>query len=206
MTDPTGAEARSRSPHDAPGPPDDDLTVVVLAGGSARRFGSDKLAAPIQGSTVLDHLLDSLPARWPVVAVGPARPTARAVRWAHEDPPGGGPLAGVAAGLALVGSPLVAVVAGDMPHAARALVALEAALRTSAPDVAGAVGVDETGSANPLLGVYRTPDVRAGIPDPAHGVAAKRLLDLPHLEVTVAGLPGRDVDTTQDLIELDRPD
>ncbi|MGL4744604.1 MAG: NTP transferase domain-containing protein, partial [Dermatophilaceae bacterium] len=34
-----------------------DLTVVVLAGGGSRRFGADKLAAPLRGSTVLDVLL-----------------------------------------------------------------------------------------------------------------------------------------------------
>lgn len=202
MTEPVGATAR----HDSPGLPADDLTVVVLAGGSARRFGSDKLAAPIQGTTVLDHLLGRLPARWPVVVVGPARPTDRLVLWVREEPAGGGPLAGVAAGLAAVTTPFVAVVAGDMPHAARALVALEAALRSSAPEVAGAVGVDETGSANPLLAVYRTSAVREGLPHPAHGVAAKRLLDLTHVDVEVAGLASRDVDTTQDLAELDRPD
>ena len=34
-----------------------DVTVVVLAGGTSRRFGSDKLAAPLHGSTVLDTVL-----------------------------------------------------------------------------------------------------------------------------------------------------
>ncbi|MEO5609404.1 MAG: NTP transferase domain-containing protein [Ornithinibacter sp.] len=202
MTEAPGAP----SWRDAPAPLAADLTVVVLAGGSARRFGSDKLAAPLQGTTVLNHLLGRLPARWPVVVVGPPRPTDRVVLWVREEPAGGGPLAGVAAGLTAVTTPYVAVVAGDMPHAARALVALEAALRSSAPEVAGAVGVDEGGAANPLLGVYRTSAVREGIPHPAHGVAAKRLLDLAPVEVAVAGLPGRDVDTTEDLVELDRAD
>ncbi len=182
-----------------------DVTVVVLAGGTSRRFGSDKLAAPMQGSTVLDHLLSRLPTSWPVVLVGPERPTERTVRWTREEPPGGGPLAGLVSGLAEVSTPLVAVVAGDMPHAAGALGALASTLRRCAPGVTGAVGVDESGCANPLLAVYRTADVRSDLPHAAHGVAAKRLLDLAHVEVRVPGLAGRDVDTAADLADLDRP-
>lgn len=183
-----------------------DLTVVVLAGGESRRFGSDKLAAPLAGSTVLDHLLASLPAPWPVVVVGESRTTARAVTWTCEDPPGGGPLAGIEAGLALVGTGLVAVVAGDMPYAAAGLVALAAALGAAAPDILAAVGTDDEGVANPLLAVYRAAAVRAGLPHPAHGRPAKTLLALPHVEVRVAGVASRDVDTPADLEELTHPD
>ena len=39
----------------------DDVTALVLAGGSSRRFGSDKLSALLHGTSVLDHLLTSLP-------------------------------------------------------------------------------------------------------------------------------------------------
>ena len=56
-----------------------DVTVVVLAGGTSRRFGSDKLAAPLGGSTVLDTVLGSLPPQWPVVVVGPPRDCRRPV-------------------------------------------------------------------------------------------------------------------------------
>ncbi len=180
-----------------------DISVVVLAGGSSTRFGSDKLAAPMRGSSVLDHLLDRLPKGWDIVVVGPHRATDRLVRWTREEPAGGGPLAGVAAGAAQVNTPLLAVVAGDMPHAAVALARLAAALRGQGGDVAGAVAVDETGSTNPLLAVYRTASLVAGLPERPHDMAAKRLLDLPHVEVTVTGPAGRDVDTTGDLAELD---
>ena len=65
-----------------------DVTVVVLAGGTSRRFGSDKLAAPLRGSTVLDTVVASLPPHWPVVVVGPPRDCGRPVAWTREDPPG----------------------------------------------------------------------------------------------------------------------
>ncbi len=187
---------------DETAPGTDDVWVVVLAGGTSRRFGSDKLAAPLGGSTVLDTVLASLPPGWPVVAVGPVRETRRPVTWTREDPPGGGPLAGVAAGVALVPVDLVAVVAGDMPYAGEALAALVRALRAASSDVLGAVGRDDDGVPNPLLAAYRTDAVRAGLPTPAHGRPAKLLLALPHLELTVPGSAARDVDTPADLEEL----
>lgn len=181
------------------------MTAVVLAGGRSTRFGSDKLAAPLHGTALLDRLLGALPAGWPVVLVGPRRETVRPGGvWVLEDPPGGGPLAGVATGVAAVGTDLVAVVAGDMPHAAGALPALLDALDAAGPSVAAAVAVDDVDHVNPLLGVYRVAAVRAGLPPDAHDGPAKRLLRLPHTVIRVVGSPGRDVDTPTDLERLRR--
>src|SRR4051812_41556840 len=88
----------------------------------------DKTAAPFGSGTVLDHLIDDLPAKWPVVTVGPERPTRRRTQWTREAPPGGGPVAAIAAGLALVRTDLVVVLAGDMPFAAGTAARLAAAL------------------------------------------------------------------------------
>ena len=185
--------------------PAHDVTAVVLAGGQSRRFGSDKLAAPLGGSTVLDHLLSALPPTWPVVVVGERRATARAVTWTQEDPPAGGPLAGIEAGLAVVGTDLVAVVAGDMPYAVPGLLVLAGALAAAGPETAAAVAVDDEDHANPLLAVYRSASVRGVMPRPAHGRPAKTLLALPHLRVPVAGVTSRDVDTPADLEALTNP-
>ena len=179
-----------------------DVTAVVLAGGTSRRFGSDKLAAPLGGSTVLDTVLGSLPPEWPVVVVGPPRPCRGPVTWTREDPPGGGPLAGVAAGVGAVATDLVAVVAGDMPYAGPALVTLVAALAAAPPEVGAVVAVDAHGVANPLLAAYRTASVREVLPLPAANRPAKLLLAVPHLEVAVSGWAGRDVDTPADLDDL----
>jgi molybdopterin-guanine dinucleotide biosynthesis protein A len=182
-----------------------DVTVVVLAGGTSRRFGSDKLAARLRGVTVLETVLGSLPAHWPVVVVGAPRDCGRPVTWTREDPPGGGPLAGVAAGVEVVATELVAVVAGDMPYAGPALIRLVAVLRTAAPQVGAVVATDEDGMANPLLAAYRTAAVREGLPQPAANRPAKLLLGLPHLELVVTGPAGRDIDTPADLDDLQTP-
>ena len=179
--------------------------MVVLAGGTSRRFGSDKLAAPLHGSTVLETVVRSLPQDWPAVVVGPPRDCGRPVGWAREDPPGGGPLAGVAAGVAQVGTDVVAVVAGDMPYAGGALVTLVAALRTAPPEVGAVVAVDSHGVANPLLGAYRVEALRAALPTAAANRPARLLLAVPHLEVAVTGPAGRDVDTPEDLDDLAGP-
>jgi molybdopterin-guanine dinucleotide biosynthesis protein A len=189
--------------------PDDpthhDVTVVVLAGGTSRRFGADKLAAPLRGSTVLDTIIGSLPQEWPVVAVGPRREGGRPVTWTREDPPGGGPLAGVAAGVDHVTTELVAVVAGDMPYAGPALVALVAALRTAPREVEAVVATGGDGVANPLLAAYRTDVLRRFLPSPAHDRPARLLLGLAHVELGVSGFAARDVDTPADLEELGGP-
>ena len=172
-----------------------DTTVVVLCGGRSTRLGTDKIAAPLGESTVLDHLLDALPSSWPVVAVGPERPTHRAVRWTRESPPGGGPAAGVAAGLALVETELVVVVAGDMPFAGPAVVRLAEALRTdSAIDAVAALDHKQ---ANPLLAAYRVARLREVLPDPPQDRPARTLLDLTHTCLAVTDEEVLDVDTAE---------
>ena len=172
---------------------------MVLAGGTSRRFGSDKLAAPLGGTTVLGVLLGSLPAQWPVVVVGPEREVVREVRWVREDPPGGGPLAAVAAALAVVRSPWVVVVAGDMPYAGSAVAALVSTLRNAPPEVEAVVGVDAAGVSNPLLAAYRTAAVLGALPPSVEGRPARLLLDLAHVELSFDDSVLRDIDAPADL-------
>ncbi|MBP6997171.1 MAG: NTP transferase domain-containing protein [Phycicoccus sp.] len=182
-----------------PSPPG-EVTVVVLAGGESRRFGSDKLGALLAGTTVLDRLVDALPATWRVVLVGPRRDLTRAaVEWVREEPPGGGPSAGILAGSACSTTDMTVVVAGDMPYAAAALPVLVKALAEAGEDVQAAVGVDDDGHANPLLAAYRTAALRQALPEPAHGTPAKRLLAMGHVTVPIGGRISRDVDTPGDL-------
>ncbi len=175
------------------------VSVIVLAGGESRRFGTDKISADLDGRTLLDHVLSGLDSGWEVVCVGPERETVRPVTWVREDPPLGGPLAGVAAGLAASTGEMVLVVAGDMPWAAPALPRLLAALRGS-PEASAAVALDAEGQANPLLAAYHRSALVDALPTPAHGRRAKLLLELPHVQVPVGPTEGQDVDTPDDLV------
>lgn len=93
--------------------------AVVLAGGTSRRWpGADKTRVVVDGRPLLDHVLAALPAEADVVVVGEERPTVRPVAWAREEPAGGGPAAGLQAGLGRVGdgAPTL-LLAADLPRA-----------------------------------------------------------------------------------------
>ena len=176
-----------------------DVTAVVLCGGTGRRFGGDKTRADLAGSPVLDHVLVGLPSDWPVVCVGEPRPTGRPVSWCREDPPGGGPVAAIAAALPHVQSPVVVVLGGDMPYAAGPAPGLAAHL-AEGPALDAVLGRDGGGRRQPLLAAYRTEALRTAVPQPAAGTPLMRLRD--SLRTLVVALPegaALDVDTTADL-------
>ncbi|MFW5471381.1 molybdenum cofactor guanylyltransferase [Knoellia sp. CPCC 206435] len=172
-------------------------TVLVLAGGSSRRFGSDKLAADLGGRSVLDHCLAGMPPAWPLVVVGPSRAVPVPARFVRESPAGGGPLAGVAAGLAVVDTDVVCLAPGDTPRAGEVLPLLVAALSADST-VSAAVLNDGEGRANPLLAAYRTHALRDAMPADPSGRAARTLLALPH-RLVKASFAVRDIDTRDDL-------
>lgn len=92
--------------------------MVVLTGGSSRRLGRDKATAHVGGRRLVDRILAEVPPDVPVVIVGPSLDAmARPVRFVREDPPGSGSLAAIGAGLAEVRTPLVGMIAADMPFA-----------------------------------------------------------------------------------------
>lgn len=211
-----------------------EVTAVVLAGGASRRFGTDKLAAPLGESSVLDRTLDGLP-DVPIVCVGPPRRTRRGVTWVRERPPGTGPLAGIVAALEAITTPVTVVVAGDMPYAGALASRLAAALvqvraegeaageggvgggrdvsgegdsgggESGADPVEAVAVLDGEGHTNPLLAAYDTAALRRVMPTDAAGVPAKHLLrHLRHRTVAVTDGRADDVDTEADLERLAR--
>src|SRR4051794_22928775 len=151
--------------------------ALVLAGGQARRLdGIDKALVEVGGATMLDRVLAAAaPNCDELVVVGPERPTSvDGVRFTMEPKPGGGPVPGVAAGLAEVSDPdEVVVLAVDLPllqpeHVASLLAALEYA------DVAAAV--DHRGEPNPLLAAYQAQMLRMAVAALGPGDRAADLL------------------------------
>ncbi|MER7587229.1 NTP transferase domain-containing protein [Micromonospora sp. NPDC127501] len=99
--------------------------AVVLAGGAARRMGGlDKPALPVAGRPMRDRVLAAVSDATPRVLVGAAAAVPAGVRVVREDPPGGGPVAAAAAGLALLDPDVrvVALLAADLPLLTRAAV------------------------------------------------------------------------------------
>jgi molybdenum cofactor guanylyltransferase len=141
------------------GSPPELYDAVVLAGGASRRMGQDKPSLYVGELTLLDRVLSSVPTAQRVVVVGPERPVTRDVAWTQEDPPGAGPVAALAAGLALVEAPRTVLLAADLPFVAPATVgALLAAL---GPELDGAVLVDDGGRDQYLCSAWRTDALRS---------------------------------------------
>jgi molybdopterin-guanine dinucleotide biosynthesis protein A len=139
--------------------------AIVLAGGTGRRLGGvDKAALDVGGRSLLDRVLEALVEAQRIGVVGPARDLPPSVIMACERPPGGGPVAGLAAGLVLVEAPLVAVLACDLPFVTvDTLRSLVDAVASGGDAADGAQLVDESGRRQPLAAVYRSDRLRATI-------------------------------------------
>jgi len=190
------------------GPVSGGRGAIVLTGGSAVRLqGVDKASIEVAGATLLEHVLDALAEVSDVVVVGEEVGTSRPVTFLREDPPEGGPAAGVLAGLSgfLRMPRRVVVLAVDMPLVTSATVGRLMRAAEAEPDGDGALLVDDDGRRQYLCAVYRSEALLATAPplDAQHGLAMRRLVD--GLRLTeVPALPGesQDVDTWGDLFAL----
>ena len=99
--------------------PSEDLTVAVLAGGRSTRFGADKRAAGIDGTTLLQRALDTARDTTPNVllslAAGEPWTDAAVATPVFDGVADAGPLAGVVACLGAATTPLVVFIPVDMP-------------------------------------------------------------------------------------------
>lgn len=188
------------------------LGAVVLTGGTGVRMGgADKATLEVGGVSLLERALAATVAAVEVVVVGTEVPTTRPVRWTREEPPGGGPAAGLLAGLRAFADlpPLVAVLAVDMPRVtATTLARLTWAVEREPVD--GALLVDRDGRRQLLCGVYRSAALQASgppRPEDERGMPVHRLLGgLVLSEVSALEYEAADVDTWEDLRRLDRPE
>ncbi len=134
--------------------------AMVLAGGAGRRLGGvTKASLELGGRSLLERVLAAVPDARPRIVVGPKQlatglPVDVAVT--SEDPPGGGPVAAAAAGLALLppGIGFVALLAADLPFLTRSAVA-DLRRVAAAPTLDGALFVDSAGRPQLLCAVWR---------------------------------------------------
>jgi molybdopterin-guanine dinucleotide biosynthesis protein A len=177
-------------------------TALVLAGGRGSRLGGvNKAAITLGGKTALDHLFSYLPEHVPVVVAGPECPTQRRVSFRREWPIHGGPVAGIASGLEAVRTPVIALLAVDMPWAGGLVQALIAEFASC--DAAALVPVDGLGVRQPLCAVVRTDALRGalGVLGDPHGRSLRDLMSL--IDVRERPLQEAELHWAQD---IDTPD
>jgi molybdopterin-guanine dinucleotide biosynthesis protein A len=134
--------------------------AIVLAGGAAKRLGGvDKPSVSVGGRALLDRVLGVCRDAGRTVVVGGRRATARPVVWAREEPPGGGPLAALDAGVRQVEAQAVLVLSADLPFLGeRTVRQLIGTLGTSGREAA--LLTDAGGRDQPLVAAYRTEPLR----------------------------------------------
>ena len=196
----------------------DGCTLVVLSGGTSRRLGRDKAATHLGGLSLLERIVSEVPLHVPVIIVGPpVEALAGRVQMAREDPPGSGPLAAIGAGVAEATTPLVGVLATDMPFAVPVVVgaldllagivpsgdARTATTRPALTDrVDAVVPVDAEGRPQPLAAAFRTDALIAALAELAPTADRPVRALLPRLRVMEWRAPAErlaDVDTSHDL-------
>ena len=102
---------------------------------------------------LIDFLISSIPKAVPIVVVGPDRDKfPDCIDVIQEIPRGGGPVAGIGAGLPLIQTEYVAILATDMPFSAALIPFLFEKLSN---DADGINVIDQEGIQQPFSGVYR---------------------------------------------------
>ncbi|MEO5874147.1 MAG: NTP transferase domain-containing protein [Streptosporangiaceae bacterium] len=146
-----------------------DHDAVILAGGEARRFGgADKPGALVGGRSLIARVASAVPDATRLIVVGPVRTDLPTALFVREDPPGGGPIPALRAGLAQVRAPRLALLAADLPFLRHAQVRMLI-------EAADAVLVDPSGRDQWLTGAWCTDRLREAL-DRYNGASLRGLL------------------------------
>jgi molybdopterin-guanine dinucleotide biosynthesis protein A len=147
--------------------------AVVLAGGRAARMGGQaKAQLDVGGRSMLAAVLAAVADADPRVVVGPPQPVPPGVVVVREEPPRGGPVAAMRAGLAAVPTDVVALLAGDLPFLPPGLIRAMRERLTGD----GVLVVDDTDRDQLLLGVWRTAALRGAVADVSGPTSVRKVL------------------------------
>ncbi|MDO8645765.1 MAG: molybdenum cofactor guanylyltransferase [Candidatus Planktophila sp.] len=178
-------------------------SVIILTGGTSKRFGSDKSQAKIGGVSLIERILASIPSEFETIIVGPDPMILKAdYRTVQEHPIGGGPLAGFKAGLELCTSEIVVLIATDMPFALSRTLHLMESMK---PHDDAVIYADAEGFKQSLAAIYRVEAVERALSlmGNAHGQSMQTMLSHLHIrEIEMSkevALAFSDIDTTEDL-------
>ncbi len=184
-------------------------SAIVLTGGTGRRLGGrSKADLPVDGVAAFDRLISSLPHDVDLFVAGPERPAPAGIRFRQESPPHGGPVAGIAATLDEVTTPVVAILATDVPWAGPLVRRLVSLMDES--DVDAVIPVSPDGRRQLLCSAWRTPALRQALlklGDPRDRAVRDLLAHVSVLDVplTPAEMPDAlDIDTPADLERAQR--
>lgn len=181
--------------------PNCTVDAVILAGGSARRMGGmDKPALTVGRISLLQRAIDAVGRSRHIVVVGPHRSELSSdIVQTRESPAGAGPVAAIAAGLAVLpdsDATIVLVLAADLPFVdASAVETLLMQMKSHSAVFAQ----DDTGRTQYLFGAWRADDLRrrlADVPDTSD-LAMKSILPVDCAVTTIESVG--DCDTLADL-------
>lgn len=185
------------------------LGAILLAGGRATRLdGAVKPLLDVGGRSLLTRAVDAAHAvgARPVVVAAPVLDESLEVEWVREDPPFGGPVAGIVAALThpgLAQTDWTLVLACDLARPDLAVARLLSDLALLPGDTEGLCLADASSRPQWLTGVYRTRllgEAARSIRDEGRDAPVRQLLD--DLAIAVIAASDHltaDVDTWEDL-------
>ncbi|MEU1971031.1 NTP transferase domain-containing protein [Microbacterium sp. NPDC019599] len=185
--------------------------AILLAGGRAARVdGAAKPLFEVGGQTLLARAVTAVTGTGaqPIVVAGPVLDAALDVAWVVEDPPFGGPVAGIVAALSRddLWAPepdWTFVLACDLPRVGAAVERLRSDILLLPSDTEGVCLADASSRPQWLTGAYRTRALRAAakaVPDAGRDAPVRVLLaDLAIAAIAAPDDLTRDIDTWEDL-------
>ena len=169
------------------------MKIIILTGGTSKRFGYDKSTATINGESLLSFATKNLTE---LIVVGPT--SSVNATYIQEEPAFGGPAAAIATAMKFVDTDLVGIFAVDMPFATKLIPTLLKGLVNDA-----ALPVDSEGIAQPLAGIYKAEPLRKALSEfhdldglPVKKLIGKLVIDRIQIEDSDYLI---DIDTQEDL-------